>query len=125
MSSPELIVDKEIDPSKENAYFIEPENLKQLRFVKTNSFSKATIRNCNVTYLTGYNLQSLFNSLERGATATIIIDQPVLVLQDYDANAIAANAELAGFKNIKNGNMNAFCNGLGTKVETITLTLTK
>ena len=125
MPLPELIVDTEIEPSKENVYFLSPENLKQLRFVKPNSFSKATIRNCNVTNLTGYNLQSLFNSLERGSSATIIIDQPVLVLQEYDANAIAANAELAGFKNINSGTMNAFCPGLGTKVETITLTLKK
>ena len=125
MPLPELIIDTEIDPSKENVYFISPENLKQLRFVKPNSFSKATIRNCNVTNLTGYNLQSLFNSLERGSSATIIVDQPVLVLQEYDANAIAANAELAGFKNINSGTVNVFCPGLGTKVETITLTLKK
>ena len=125
MPSPELIVDNEIDENKENAYFIDPENLKQLKFVRPNSFSKATIRNCNVTKLTSYNLQSLFNALEKGSTATIIIDQPVLVLQEYDANAIAANAELAGFKDIKSGNVNAFCKGLGTKVETISLILTK
>ena len=121
----ELIVDKEIDPDKDDAYFIAPENLKQLRFVKPNSFSKATIRNCSVTNLTSYNLQSLFNSLEKGSSATIVIDEPVLVLQEYDANAIIANAELAGFKNIKTGNTTEFCHGLGTKVETITLTLTK
>ena len=121
----ELIVDKEVDPDKENAYYIAPENLKQLRFVKPNSFSKATIRNCNVKNLTSYNLQSLFNSLEKGSSATIIIDEPVLVLQEYDANAIVANAELAGFKNIKSGSTFAFCHGLGTKVETISLTLTK
>ena len=125
MPSPELIVDTEVDQTNENAYFLAPDNLKQLRFVKHNSFSKATIRNCNVTNLTAYNLQSLFNALERGSTATIIIDEPVLVLQEYDANAIVANAELAGFKNIRSGNANAFCPGLGTKVETITLTLTK
>ena len=125
MPSPELIVDNEIDENKENAYFIDPENLKQLKFVRPNSFSKATIRNCNVTKLTSYNLQSLFNALEKGSTATIIIDQPVLVLQEYDANAIAANAELAGFKDIKSCNVNAFCKGLGTKVETISLILTK
>ena len=125
MPLPELIVDTEVDPEKENVYYLTPENLKQLRFIKPNSFSKATIRNCNVTNLTAYNLQSLFNSLERGSTATIVIDEPVLVLQEYDANAIVANAELAGFKNIRSGNVNAFCPGLGTKVETITLTLTK
>ena len=125
MPSPELVVDTEVDQTKENAYFLAPENLKQLRFVKHNSFSKATIRNCNVTNLTAYNLQSLFNSLEKGSSATIVIDEPVLVLQEYDANAIVANAELAGFKNIRSGNVQAFCPGLGTKVETITLTLTK
>ena len=121
----ELIVDKEIDPDKDDAYFIAPENLKQLRFVKPNSFSKATIRNCSVTNLTSYNLQSLFNSLEKGSSATIIIDEPVLVLQEYDANAIVANAELAGFKNIKSGSTFAFCHGLLTRAETISLTLTK
>ena len=121
----ELIVDKEVEPDKEDVYYIAPENLKQLRFVKPNSFSKATIRNCNVKNLTSYNLQSLFNSLEKGSSATIIIDEPVLVLQEYDANAIVANAELAGFKNIKSGSTFAFCHGLGTKVETISLTLTK
>ena len=54
MPSPELIVDTEVDQTKENAYFLAPDNLKQLRFVKHNSFSKATIRNCNVTNLTAY-----------------------------------------------------------------------
>ena len=121
----ELIVDTEIDPNRENVYFLSPENLKQLRFVQPNSFSRATIRNCHVTNLTGYTLQSLFNSLSRGATATIVIDEPVLVLQDYDANSILANAELAGFKNIRTGYQNAFCPGLGTKVETVVITLTK
>ena len=120
----ELVVDREIESDKD-VYFITPENLKQLRFVKPNSFTKATIKNCHVTNLTSYNLQSLFNSLERGASATIIIDQPVLVLQEYDANAIVANAELAGFKNIKSGTTLAFCQGLESKVETIILTLTK
>ena len=125
MPAPELIVDIEKEPFKENAYFINPENLNQLQFFKPNSFSKATIRNTNVTSLTSFNLQSLYNSLEKGSTTTIIIDEPVLVLQDYDANTIVANAEYAGFKNIRSSTQNAFCHGLGTKVETIVLTLSK
>ena len=47
------------------------------------------------------------------------------VLQEYDTKSIIANAELAGFKSIKTGNTNAFCQGLGTKVNTVTITLTK
>ena len=121
----ELRVDTEPDQNIENLYFIAPENLNQLRFVKPSSFSKATIRNCSVTYLTGYNLQSLYNSLQSGSTATIIIDQPVLVLQDYDCNTITANAELAGFKHIRSKEVKAFCQGLGTEVETYAVSLTK
>ena len=125
MPSTELLVDTENDSSNEDLYFISPENLNQLRFVRPSSFSRATIRNCHVSHLTSYNLQSLFNSLKKGCSATITLDEPVLVLQEYDMKSIMANAELAGFKSIKTGNTNAFCQGLGTKVNTITITLTK
>ena len=125
MPSIELLVDTENDSSNEDLYFISPENLNQLRFVSPSSFSRATIRNCHVSHLNSYNMQSLFNSLKKGCSATITIDEPVLVLQEYDMKSIMANAELAGFKSIKTGNTNAFCQGLGTKVNTITITLTK
>ena len=125
MTSPELIVDTEYDQNKENIYYITPDNMNQLKFVRPSSFSKATIQNCNVSNLTSFNLQCLYNSLEKGSSATIVVDQPVLVLQEYDANSIIANAELAGFKNIKTGKVNSFCQGLGTKVDTISLVLTK
>ena len=125
MPSTELLVDTENDSSNEDLYFISPENLNQLRFVSPSSFSRATIRNCHVSHLNCYNMQSLFNSLKKGCSATITIDEPVLVLQEYDMKSIIANAELAGFKSIKTGNTNAFCQGLGTKVNTITITLTK
>ena len=125
MPSTELLVDSEYDSSNEDIYFITPENLNQLRFVRPSSFSRATIRNCHVSHLTSYNLQSLFNSLKKGCSATITLDVPVLVLQEYDMKSIIANAELAGFKGVKTGNTNAFCKGLGTKVNTVTITLTK
>ena len=125
MPSTELLVDTESEQVNDDIYYITPENLSQLRFVRPSSFSRATIRNCHVTHLTSYNLQSLFNSLKKGCSATITIDEPVLVLQEYDMKSIMANAELAGFKSIKTGNTNAFCQGLGTKVNTVTLTLTK
>ena len=125
MPLPELIVDKFYDENRENIYYISPENLNQLKFVKVNSFSKATIKNCKVTNLTSFNLQCLYNTLEKGSSATITIDQPILVLQEYDSNSIISNAELAGFKNIKTGKVNTFCEDLGSKIETIYLVLTK
>ena len=92
MSSTELLVDTEYDSSKEDIYFISPENLIKLRFVRPNSFSRAKIRNCHVSNLTSHNLQSLFNSLKTGWSATITLDEPVLVLHEYDTKSIIANA---------------------------------
>ncbi len=121
----ELIVDSVDSENTENVYYLSPERLGQLKLVTPNSFKKATIRNCPVTCLTPYNLQCLFHSLQKDCSATIYIDQPVLVLQEYDADSIAANAELAGFKSIDSGTAKVMCNGLGTVVDTITIVVTK
>lgn len=121
----ELLVDKVDADNSEDIYYLAPDRLNQLKLVTPNSFSKATIRNCPVQNLTPFTLQCLFHGLQKGASATIIIDEPVLVLQDYDADTIAANAELAGFRTINPGNTKAMCERLGTTVETITITLTK
>lgn len=121
----ELVVDKVDAENNENTYYLSPDRLNQLKLVAANSFTKATIRNCPVRNLTAFNLQSLYHGLIAGASAIIYIDEPVLVLLDYDADTIAANAELAGFKTINPGKAKVMCEGLGTTVDTITITLTK
>ena len=122
----ELIVDKIDDlEKKENVFFVTPERLYQLKVVSNDSFYKATIRNCPVTFLTSFNLQYIYNSLKKNATAIIYIDQPILVMQDYDKQTIQANATLAGFTNIKTSTASVMNEKLKTKIETITVILTK
>ena len=122
----ELIVDKTDDlEKKENVFFVTPERLYQLKVVSNDSFYKATIRNCPVTFLTSFNLQYIYNSLKKSASATIYIDQPILVMQDYDKQTIQANATLAGFTNIKTSTAYVMNEKLKTKIETITVILTK
>ena len=122
----ELIVDKNDDLSKkENVFFVTPERLYQLKVVSSDSFYKATIRNCPVTFLTSFNLQYIHNALRKNGSATIFIDQPILVMQDYDKQTIQANATLAGFTNIKTSSASIMNEKLKTKIETITVILTK
>ncbi len=121
----ELLIDNVESEISENGYYVAPEKLNQLKLVTPNSFSKATIRNCPTQYLTAFILRCLFHGLQKGASATIFIDEPVLVMLEYDADAIAANAELAGFKQIDSGNSKIMNEKLGTTVETITIKLTK
>ena len=122
----ELIVDKTDNlEKKENVFFVTPERLYQLKVVSSDSFYKATIRNCPVSFLTSFNLQYIYNSLKKSASAIIYIDQPILVMQDYDKQTIQANATLAGFTNIKTSTASVMNEKLKTKIETITVILTK
>ena len=122
----ELIVDKTDNlEKKENVFFVTPERLNQLKVVSSDSFYKATIRNCPVNFLTSFNLQYIYNSLKKNASATVFIDQPILVMQDYDKQTIQANATLAGFINIKTSTASVMNEKLKTKIETITVIMTK
>ena len=122
----ELIVDKNDDlENKENIFFVTPERLYQLKVVQINSFTKATVKNCPVTFLTSFNLQYIYNSLKQNAVCTIYIDQPIAVMQDYDKQTIQANATLAGFSNIKTSTANIMNEKLKCKMDTITVILTK
>ena len=122
----ELIVDRKDDlENKENIFFVTPERLYQLKVVSSESFYKATIKNCPIDFLSSFNLQYLFNSLKKNASATIFIDQPILVMQDYDKQTIQANATLAGFTNIKTSSASVMNEKLKSKIETITVILTK
>lgn len=122
----ELIVDnKQAEEISSDTFYVTPESLSKMNLVTPNSFQKATIRNCPVTFLTPLSLQNIYMALKRGSSATIYIHQPVLVMQEYDARTLEANAELAGFKDIKSGTATVYCEDLGTKIETLTYTLTK
>ena len=122
----ELIVDnKQAEEISSDTFYVTPESLSKMNLVAPNSFQKATIRNCPVTFLTPFSLQNIYMALKRGCSATVYIYQPVLVMQEYDARTLEANAELAGFKDIKAGTATVFCEDLGTKIETLTYTLTK
>ena len=122
----ELIVDIKDDLEKKgNIFFITPERLNQLKVVQINSFSEATVKNCPVNFLTSFNLQYIYNSLNQNASCTIFIDQPIAVMQDYDKQTIQANATLAGFSKIKTGTATVMSEKLKSKMETITVILTK
>ena len=122
----ELIVDKKDDlENKDNIFFVTPERLNQLKLVTSNSFYKATIKNCPANLLTSFNLQYIYNTLKPKSSCTIFIDQPISVMQDYDKQTIQANATLGGFSNIKTSTANIMSEKLKSKMETITVILTK
>ena len=72
-----------------------------LKSLSSNQFSSVSIKNTNVDDLSAYNLINLYGKVRVGTNVEIIIYQPVLVLQMYDAKQIEANALFAGFSDVK------------------------
>ena len=122
----ELIVDtKDTFEDEEDIFFTTPSHLSGLQYVKPNSFSKATIQNAHVDDLTAFALPQLFTTLKMGAKATIIISQPVMVMQEYDVKQVEANAILAGFENIQVVDAKFTEPKSGKELDTSALVLTK
>ena len=98
---PKLIVDNDDTYQDESDVFLtSPQHMGCLKVVKPQTFDSALIQNAHVDDLSAFALTQLFTVLKTGAKATIVITQPVLVMQDYDVKQVEANARLAGFDDI-------------------------
>ena len=97
----ELVVDTvdNYEPDS-NLFYMPGPHISMLKCVRPNQFESARIINTDVDYLTSYALSNLYTTLQTGAEVSIIISQPVAVMQEYDAKQVEANARLAGFTDI-------------------------
>ena len=95
----ELIIDtKEIDD--EDILFLTPNHIRGVRYCASNIFDYASIKNCPTEKLNSGSLIGIFNSLKPGAEISIVVNQPISVMLEYDSKQIEANLKLVGFENI-------------------------
>ena len=122
----ELIIDSE-DTYKdlENVFYIHPSHLNMLKSLSSNQFNSVSIKNTNVDDLNAYNLINLYGKVRVGTNVEIIIYQPVLVLQMYDAKQIEANALFAGFSDVKIHEITYVDSKTQRKMETLGVTFVK
>ena len=120
-----LAVDS-VDSYKEDmsTFYIHPCRLQTLRCVENNTLESCRIQNSPVSDLTGFNLIKILEKLKPNAPVEVIIDQPVTVMQEYDAKQIEANAKLAGFENVES-NPGTYTNPEGKEVSTIIVSFNK
>lgn len=96
----ELIIDtEEID--NEDVLFLKPNYIRGSRFCASNIFDYASIKHCPTEKLNSGSLVGIFNSLKPGAEISIIVNQPISVMLEYDSKQIEANLKLVGFIDIK------------------------
>ena len=109
------------DPS---VFYIHPGRIGTMRCVQNNSLDSCKIQNSPVANLTGFNFVKILEKLKPLATVEVIIDQPVTVMQEYDAKQVEANAKLAGFENVEI-NSGSYTNPEGKDVNTLIVTFEK
>ena len=99
MSENELIIGN--DPvSGENIMYILPENLSSTKFIESNTFDSAIIKDCKVTSITSLALSYIFRAMKPEGRVEIVISQPMTVMQSLDSKQIEAHCEHVGFEDI-------------------------
>ena len=97
----ELIIDTEEIIDDEDILFLKPNHIRGARYCASNIFDYASIKHCPTEKLNSSSLIGIFNSLKPGAEISIIVNQPISVMLEYDSKQIEANLKLVGFENIK------------------------
>ena len=95
----ELIIDSE-EIDDDDILFLTPNHIRGVRYCAPNIFDYASIKNCPTEKLNSGSLIGIFNSLKPGAEITIVVNQPISVMLEYDSKQIEANLKLVGFENI-------------------------
>ena len=105
MSFAEIIVDT-VEPKGDDIMYLLPSKLASSKYLASNTFDQATIRNCPVEKITSAGLVGIFSSLKPQGKITIIVFQPIAVMLFYDSKQIEANLKLAGFEDIHISDIN-------------------
>ena len=120
-----LVVDSIDKYNDDNIYYVQPKRFSSIQYLQNNFFSKCKIQNSNIDLLTPFAFLNLFSKLKKNANIEIIIDQPVSVMQEYDARQVIANAQMAGFTNIKTTDTQYIEPRTQKKIDTLCVSFTK
>ena len=86
---------------EDDVFYIHPSRIGMLKHVQKNTFTSCQIKNSPLESLTPLNLVTVFDKLIPNGKMEIELDQPLSVMQNYDAKQVESNAKLAGFDNIE------------------------
>ena len=126
MEDYELAIDSEdtyLD--QPNVFYIHPGRISTVRCVANIQFSSASIKNSPVNSLTSLNLVAVLEKMKQNAPLEVYIDQPITVMQEYDAKQVEANLKLAGFDEISINSGDYVKQSTGKKIETLVVSCIK
>ena len=121
----DLVIDSKLHEKDEGIFYLLPSEMSKSGLLNPEKFDSCTIQNVDVDDIRPSALLGILSSLKANGKVTVVICEPIAVMQPYEARMIEANAKLAGFVDIET-NPGTFFNEFSQKDdETLVVTFTK
>ena len=120
-----MVIDSKIGERDEGTFYLLPSEMSKSGLLNPGKFDSVEIRNVEVDDIRPTALLGILSSLKPNGTCSVLICEPIAVMQPYEARMIEANAKLAGFTDIKTSPAYFFNEFSGQDEETLCVTFTK
>ena len=120
-----MVIDSKVGQRDEGIFYLLPSEMSKSGLLNPEKFDSVEIRNVNVDDIRPSALLGILSSLRPNGTASVLICEPIAVMQPYEAKMIEANAKLAGFTDIQTSPATFFNEFSNKEEETLCVTLTK
>ena len=120
-----MVIDSKVNKGEEGVFYFLPSEMNKLGLLNPERFDSCEIRNVEVDDIRSSALVGILTSLKPNAPVTVLICQPIAVMQPYEARMVEANARLAGFINIKTSPATFFNDYSDEEEETLCVTFNK
>ena len=120
-----MVIDSKVGERDEGTYYLLPSEMSKAGLLNPEKFDSVDIRNVDVDDIKPSALLGIFSSLKPNGTCSVLICEPIAVMQPYEAKMVEANAKLAGFTDIQTSPANFFNEFSNQEDETLCVTFTK
>ena len=120
-----MVIDSKVGQIDEGIFYLLPSEMSKSGLLNPEKFDSVEIRNVNVDDIRPSALLGILSSLRPNGTASVLICEPIAVMQPYEAKMIEANAKLAGFTDIQTSPATFFNEFSNKEEETLCVTFTK
>ena len=120
-----MVIDSKVGEREENTFYLLPSEMSKSGLLNPERFDSVDIRNVDVDAIRPSALLGILSSLKPNGTVSVLICEPIAVMQPYEAKMIEANAKLAGFVDIQTSPATFFNEFSNSEDETLCVTFTK
>ena len=120
-----MVIDSKVGQRDEGIFYLLPSEMSKSGLLNPEKFDSVDIRNVDVDDIRPSALLGILSSLRPNGTASVLICEPIAVMQPYEAKMIEANAKLAGFVDIQTSPATFFNEFSNSEDETLCVTFTK